>query len=160
MFWLQVIPAGIYFLALLLIPESPRYLVLKGRDAEAGSRADQAVRRRPRPRARSREIRASLAADHHRPRFSDLIDKSTGKIRPIVWAGIGLAVFQQLVGINIVFYYGAVLWQSVGFSERRRAADQHPVGRAVDRAPACSRSSLVDKIGRKPLLLIGSAAWR
>ncbi|PMW93482.1 MFS transporter, partial [Pseudomonas sp. MPBC4-3] len=63
------------------------------------------------------EIAASLAADHHKPRLSDLIDKTTGKIRPILWAGIGLAVFQQLVGINVVFYYGATLWEAVGFSE-------------------------------------------
>jgi SP family sugar:H+ symporter-like MFS transporter len=38
-------------------------------------------------------------------------------VRRIVWTGIGLAVFQQLVGINIIYYYGSVLWQSVGFSE-------------------------------------------
>ncbi|MGC5189099.1 MFS transporter, partial [Escherichia coli] len=63
------------------------------------------------------EIAVSLAADHHRPKLSDLWDKAKGRIRPIVWVGIGLAVFQQLVGINVVFYYGAVLWQSVGFSE-------------------------------------------
>ena len=62
------------------------------------------------------DIRASLIADH-RPRLADLIDPATGKIRRLVWAGIGIAVFQQLVGINIVFYYGSVLWQSVGFSE-------------------------------------------
>src|SRR5581483_12042541 len=63
------------------------------------------------------EIKASVAVHTDRPKLSDLIDKGRGRIRPIVWVGIGLAVFQQLVGINIVFYYGAVLWQSVGFSE-------------------------------------------
>ena len=67
------------------------------------------------------------------PKLSDLIDARHGKVRPIVWAGIGLAVFQQLVGINVVFYYGATLWEAVGFTERRRAADQHPVGRGLDR---------------------------
>lgn len=63
------------------------------------------------------EIDASLSADHHRPRLCDLINKQTGKLRKIIRVGIGLATFQQLVGINVVFYYGAVLWQAVGFSE-------------------------------------------
>ena len=66
--------------------------------------------------AKALEIRGSLAADHA-PRLADLIDRATGRLRGIVWVGIGLATFQQLVGINVVFYYGAVLWQAVGFSE-------------------------------------------
>jgi SP family sugar:H+ symporter-like MFS transporter len=154
MLWLQVIPAGIYFFALLVIPESPRYLVMKDRDAEAHAvltrlfdtaTADSKVT----------EIRNSLAADHHRPRLSDLIDKSTGKLRPIVWTGIGLAVFQQLVGINIVFYYGAVLWQSVGFSESD-ALLINIVSGAVSILACLTTVLLIDRIGRKPLLTIGS----
>lgn len=58
------------------------------------------------------EIDASLSADHHRPRLCDLINKQTGKLRKIIRVGIGLATFQQLVGINVVFHYGAVLWQA------------------------------------------------
>jgi hypothetical protein len=61
-----------------------------------------------RGRLKLQEIGGSLSEDH-RPRLSDLISKSAGKLRPIVWVGIGLATFQQLVGINVVFYYGAVL---------------------------------------------------
>jgi len=116
MFWLQGIPAAIYFFALLVIPESPRYLVARGQEERAQAvltrlfGAEEAARK-------VSEIRASLAADHHRPKLSDLVDKTSGKIRPIVWTGIGLAVFQQLVGINVVFYYGATLWEAVGFSE-------------------------------------------
>ena len=154
MLWLQVIPATIYFLALLIIPESPRYLVLKGRDAEAHkvltrlfgeTTADTKVA----------EIRATLASDHHRPRLSDLIDKSTGKLRAIVWTGIGLAVFQQLVGINIVFYYGAVLWQSVGFSESD-ALLINIVSGALSILACLTTVLLIDRIGRKPLLTVGS----
>lgn len=155
MFWLQAIPAAIYFLALLAIPESPRYLVARGRDAEA-----QAVLTRlfgPEAAARKVvEIRGSLAADHHRPKLSDLIDRSSGRIRPIVWTGIGLAVFQQLVGINVVFYYGATLWEAVGFSEDY--ALQTNILSGVLSIGACLATiALVDRIGRKPLLLIGSA---
>ncbi len=155
MFWLQVIPAAIYFVALFFIPESPRYLVVKGHDARA-----EAVLTRLFGNAEARrkvaEIRASLAVDHHKPRLSDLIDKKTGKIRPILWAGIGLAVFQQLVGINVVFYYGATLWEAVGFTEDN--ALQINILSGVLSIAACLLTiALIDKIGRKPLLLVGSA---
>ncbi|MHA6723364.1 sugar porter family MFS transporter [Sphingomonas sp. RS2018] len=155
MFWMQAIPAAIYFIALTFIPESPRYLVAKGRDAQA-----QAVMTRlfgPAEAARKvAEIRASLAADHHRPRLSDLIDRGTGRVRPLVWAGNGLAVFQQLVGINIVFYYGAVLWQSVGFSENDALLINILSGSlSILACLACLL--LIDRVGRKPLLLVGSA---
>ena len=155
MFWLQAIPAAIYLVALLVIPESPRFLVAKGRDAEAHivltrlfgtAEADRKVG----------EIRRSLAADHHKPKLSDLRDKTTGRVRPILWAGIGLAVFQQFVGINVVFYYGAVLWEAVGFTEDN--ALQINILSGVLSIAACLFTILtVDRIGRKPLLLVGSA---
>ena len=155
MFWAQVIPAGIYFLALLLIPESPRYLMLRERDAAAESVLTRLFGVTY-ARDKVREIRAGLAADNHRPRFSDLVDKSTGKLRPIVWAGIGLAVFQQLVGINIVFYYGAVLWQSVGFSEND-ALKINILSGSLSILACLFAIFTIDRIGRKPLLLAGSA---
>jgi MFS transporter, SP family, sugar:H+ symporter len=155
MFWMQAIPATIYLVALLFIPESPRYLVSQGRDAEAGT----VLTRLLGPSEASRkvgEIRASLAGDHHRPRLSDLIDRSTGKVRPIVWAGIGIAILQQFVGINIVFYYGAVLWQSVGFSEGD-ALKINILSGALSILACLFTVFTVDRIGRKPLLLVGSA---
>lgn len=155
MFWLQAVPAAIYFLALLVIPESPRYLVARGREAEAHAVLTQLFGTAEADR-KVAEIRDSLAADHHRPKLSDLIDKSSGKIRPIVWTGIGLAVFQQFVGINVVFYYGATLWEAVGFSEDY--ALQTNILSGVLSIGACLATILlVDRIGRKPLLLIGSA---
>jgi len=155
MFWLQAIPAAIYLIALLGIPESPRYLVARGREAEAESvlarlfGATEAGRK-------VAEIRASLAADHHRPRLSDLVDKGTGKIRPILWVGIGIAVFQQLVGINVVFYYGATLWQAVGFTEDY-ALQINILSGTLSIGACLATIALIDRIGRKPLLLIGSA---
>ena len=154
MFWLQVIPAGIYLLALLMIPESPRFLVVKGREAQALA----VLSRLFGPEAGARkvaEIRASLASDH-KPKLADLLDPVTRNIRPIVWAGLILAVFQQLVGINIVFYYGAVLWQSVGFSENDALLIN--IGSGALSIVACLAAiGMIDRIGRKPLLLIGSA---
>ena len=154
MFWIELIPATIFLLALFFIPESPRFLVVKGNKSAAEGvlsklyGADQG-------RAKLKEIDESLASDHHKPRLSDLRDKATGSIRPIVWVGIGLATFQQLVGINVVFYYGAVLWQSVGFTEND-ALLINVVSGAVSIGAVILALILVDKIGRKPLLWIGS----
>jgi SP family sugar:H+ symporter-like MFS transporter len=155
MFWMQTIPAGVFFFSLLAIPESPRYLVAKGKEAEAEkilSRlfgAGQGA-------GKVAEIRASLASDHHKPKLSDLLDPTTRKIRLIVWAGLVLAVFQQLVGINIVFYYGSVLWQSVGFTEDDSLKINILSG-ALSILACLATIAVIDKIGRKPLLLIGSA---
>ncbi|ARU28958.1 sugar porter family MFS transporter [Cellvibrio sp. PSBB006] len=155
MFWVELVPATIFLLALLAIPESPRFLVASGQKARA-----QAVLNKLygaiEGDIKMREIDASLAADHHKPRLSDLIDKTTNKMRPIMWIGIGLAVLQQLVGINVVFYYGAVLWQAAGFSESHSLLI-NVVSGSVSIAACFITFFLVDKIGRKPLLWIGSA---
>lgn len=156
MFWMQVIPATVYFLALLLIPESPRFLVMKGRDGDARGVLTRLFGAAEAER-KVLEIRTSLAADHHRPRLADLLDRTTGRVRRIVWAGIGLAVFQQLVGINIVFYYGAVLWQSVGFSEDD-ALKINILSGSLSILACLATVFVIDRIGRRPLLLIGSAA--
>ena len=153
MYLMQAVPAAIFLLALFFIPESPRYLVSKGRNEQASKvltdlfGADVA-------RAKLDEIRASFSQDH-RPRLSDL-KAPGGGIRPIVWAGILLAVFQQLVGINVIFYYGATLWQLAGFTEDQ-SLQINIVSGALSIAACFITIALVDKIGRKPLLLVGSA---
>ncbi|WCT73103.1 sugar porter family MFS transporter [Sphingomonas naphthae] len=154
MFWMQVIPAAAYLAALALIPESPRFLMLRGRTEDAravltrlfGSDAAD---------AKVAEIAGSLSVDH-RPRLRDLLDPATGKVRRVVWAGIGLAIFQQFVGINIVFYYGAVLWQSVGFSENDALLINILSG-SLSILACFAAAWLVERLGRRPLLLLGSA---
>jgi SP family sugar:H+ symporter-like MFS transporter len=152
MFWIELVPALTFFFALLFIPESPRFLVASRKTDKALAVLQKLMGEGA--QAKLDEIDASLVSDHHRPRLRDIIDPKHG-VRPIVWVGIGLATFQQLVGINVVFYYGAVLWQSVGFTEADALLIN--VGSGAVSIAACIVTLLViDKIGRKPLLWSGS----
>ncbi len=155
MFWMQAAPSLLFLLLLLTIPESPRYLVVKRRKDDA-LRVLTRLLGGDKARATLEEIDASLSNDHHRPRLSDLKSRATGRIRPIVWVGVGLACFQQLVGINVVFYYGAVLWQAVGFSEND-ALLINVLSGALSIGACVVTVLLIDRIGRKPLLWFGSA---
>jgi SP family sugar:H+ symporter-like MFS transporter len=153
MFLMQALPAAIFLIALMFIPESPRYLVSKGRGDKAESVLASLFGASV-ARAKLDEIRATFSEDH-RPRLSD-IKAPGGGIRMVVWAGIMLAAFQQFVGINVIFYYGATLWQLAGFSESQSLAINIVSG-AVSIAACFVTIAVIDKIGRKPLLLIGSA---
>jgi MFS transporter, SP family, sugar:H+ symporter len=153
MFWAQAAPALLFLLTLMLIPESPRYLVAKGRMDEAVHVLTRLFGAAHAQR-KADDIKASLASDHQ-PRLSDLNDKTTGKWRRIVWVGIGLATFQQLVGINVIFYYGIMLWEAVGFTESQAFATQ-VINDSVSVAACLVAILLIDKVGRKPLLLFGS----
>ncbi|TVQ14527.1 MAG: MFS transporter [Balneolaceae bacterium] len=153
MYWMEIIPASLFFGLLFFIPESPRYQVAAGRYDQAkqvllslspGIDAD----------AKVADIRSTLEKDH-RPRLSDIISKYTGKLHPIIWVGIGLASLQQFTGINVVFYYGATLWQAAGFTEAD-ALLTNVISGTVNVLFTFVAIALVDKLGRKPLLLIGS----
>ncbi|MFI7483346.1 sugar porter family MFS transporter [Kocuria sp. M1R5S2] len=152
MFMAEAVPAVAYLVGAFTIPESPRYLVEDGRPDEAravlanlqgSASADERVRL----------IQESLVREH-KPRLSDLKGRAAG-LKPIVWVGIGLAALQQFVGINVIFYYSNVLWQSVGFTE----ADSFTITvitSITNVAVTIVAIALVEKVGRRRLLLIGS----
>ena len=153
MYWVEILPASLFLIGLLFIPESPRYLVGAGREREAQSVLATIIR----PGAvsdRIQEIRATVERAT-KPSLRDLVSDRTGWFYPIVWAGLGLAVLQQFTGINVVFYYGAVLWQAAGFTEAGALLTNVTSG-AINIAFTFVAIWLVDKIGRKPLLLGGA----
>jgi sugar porter (SP) family MFS transporter len=156
MFLVAVVPALIYGALVFGVPESPRHLVAKGRMVEARKVLQQVLdlRHEGALTAKLEDIKQSLNLEV-RPRLRDLRGPRFGLL-PVVWIGILLSVFQQFVGINVIFYYSSTLWRSVGFSE----ADSFSITVAtsvVNVLVTLVAIALVDKVGRKPLLLVGSA---
>lgn len=152
MFAVEVIPAVAYGLLALTIPESPRFLMHKGEERKARDVLSQVLARGI--ETRISEIRRTILRDHD-TRLSDL-RRPGGGLLPIVWIGIALSVFQQFVGINVIFYYSATLWQSVGFSEED-ALTQTVITSVTNIVVTIVAIALIDKIGRRRLLMIGSA---
>jgi sugar porter (SP) family MFS transporter len=156
MFLVAVVPALIYGSLVLGVPESPRHLVAKGRLPEAREvlRKVLDIHNEAALDTKLKDIEQSLRSEY-RPRLRDLRGPRLGLL-PVVWIGILLSVFQQFVGINVIFYYSNTLWHSVGFSE----ADSFSITVAtsvVNVLVTLVAIALVDRIGRKPLLVIGSA---
>jgi len=153
MFWMELIPASVFFVTLLFIPETPRYLVAAGREEEARevinslSTADDTG-------AKIADIRSTVE-ERETPQIWDVIQKTTGKVHPLVWVGIGLAALQQFTGINVVFYYGGTLWQAAGFTESS-ALFTNVINGTVNVVFTIVALLLIDRVGRRPLLLVGS----
>jgi SP family sugar:H+ symporter-like MFS transporter len=84
MFWIELIPAFIFFVALMFIPESPCYLVAASKK-EIGKKVLACVYGKNSAGLKADNIENSLGKDRHKPKLSDLVDKSVGKVRTIVW---------------------------------------------------------------------------
>ncbi|WP_280697508.1 sugar porter family MFS transporter [Kitasatospora sp. GP82] len=149
-----VIPAVVYFVLSSMIPESPRYLISMNRLADARTVLREVEGEGIDTDARIAEVQGLIASDHQ-PRFKDLLGGRFGLL-PIVWVGIGLSVFQQLVGINVIFYYSSILWQSVGIDQSSSLLISFSSS-IINIVGTVIAILLVDRIGRKPLAVIGSA---
>jgi SP family sugar:H+ symporter-like MFS transporter len=153
MFGAMLVPALLYGILSFTIPESPRYLIAKGRSADGRAILERLMGSSGLD-ARMREIQDSLSG-RQASALRDLRGPALGLL-PIVWVGIGLSVFQQFVGINVIFYYSTVLWHAVGFSEKDSLVIT-VITSVVNIVSTFIAIGLIDKIGRRPLLLIGSA---
>lgn len=152
MFLAMAVPAVLYGLLSFTIPESPRYLIANGKIPEARKvlssllgeeKIDGTIER----------IRASVKSEK-KPSMADIRGPALG-LMPIVWIGIGLSVFQQFVGINVIFYYSNILWEAVGFSEQD-SFKITVITAVVNILTTIVAIATVDRLGRRPLLLIGS----
>ena len=152
MFLVGVIPALVYGVLALLIPESPRFLVLKGNDDKAAVVLER-VSGEQDGAAKVEEIRETLRKEH-KSTFSDIRGPRLG-LHPLVWVGIIMAAFQQLVGINAIFYYSTTLWKSVGFSESDSFTTS-VITAGVNVVMTAVAMLFVDRVGRRRLLTVGS----
>lgn len=152
MFLVEAIPAVVYGVAARTIPESPRFLVAQGRVDEA--RAVMASVGQDVSDARIAEVRASLEGEKAQ-KVRDLRGPRFGLL-PVVWVGIVLSVLQQFVGINVIFYYSSTLWQAVGFTEDD-SLQISVISGAINIIATVVAILCIDRFGRRPLLLLGSA---
>ncbi|MFJ4685705.1 sugar porter family MFS transporter [Streptomyces sp. NPDC091377] len=153
MLGVMVIPAVLYGMLSFTIPESPRYLLSVGKRARARQVLAEVEGEHADLDARVAEIETAMRREH-KSTFKDLLGGSF-LFQRIVWIGIGLSVFQQFVGINVAFYYSATLWQSVGVDPTESFLYSFTTS-IVNIIGTVIAMIFVDRIGRKPLALIGS----
>jgi sugar porter (SP) family MFS transporter len=150
MFGLGVAPAMLFFGLLALVPESPRWLVEQGRNDEArhilarvgGTAAAD---------AEMKAIEASIATES-----ATLGELLQPRLRKIMIIGVALAILQQITGINAFLYYGPEIMKKLGTTENTAMLQQIIVGGA-NLLFTLVAIWTVDKLGRRPLLLIGTA---
>ncbi|TCC92355.1 MFS transporter [Pedobacter frigiditerrae] len=151
MFGLGVIPSGLFLLGVLWLPESPRWLIKAGKIDQAkkvlskiGNAyfVDQTFTK----------INNSMQGGEEKQSYKAVFAKA---IRPAVVLGITLAVFQQLCGINVVFNYTSTIFEAVGANLDRQLFETVAIG-VVNLIFTLIAMWQVDKLGRRPLMLIGS----
>ena len=153
MFGAEAVPAVLFFLLMFLVPESPRWLVKNGR----GEAAEKVLTRVGGPGFAAEalaDIRATLdAGEVGRVRFRDLLEPGLSKVLLI---GVVLAVYQQWCGINVIFYYAQEIFTAAGYGVSDVLFNIVVTG-TVNLIFTLVAIRLVDRRGRKPLMLAGSA---
>ncbi|WP_405619611.1 sugar porter family MFS transporter [Streptomyces sp. NBC_00076] len=153
MLGVMVIPAVLYGLLSFAIPESPRFLISVGKHERAREILAEVEGDKIDLDARVGEIELAMKSEH-KSTFKDLLGGGFF-FKPIVWIGIGLSVFQQFVGINVAFYYSSTLWQSVGVDPTDSFFYSFTTS-IINIVGTVIAMIFVDRVGRKPLALIGS----
>jgi len=149
MFGLAAIPAAALFIGMLFQQESPHWLIRQGR--EDGAR--QVLRRVRSESDIDAEIREVREISQREGGLRDLVSRN---VRPLLTVGVLLAVFQQITGINTVIYYAPTLLQGAGFGNSG-ALLANVVNGVVNVSMTIVAIWLLDKVGRRPLLLSGTA---
>ncbi|MBN1443054.1 MAG: sugar porter family MFS transporter [Planctomycetes bacterium] len=150
MFASETIPALFFFALLFFVPESPRWLTKKGREKEARdilSRVGGAAR----AEAELREIRQAIASES-----GSALEILQPGYRTALVIAVVLAILQQVTGINVIIYYAPKVFEAAGFQTSQAFSDTVIVG-AVNVVFTLVAIAIVDRVGRKPILIAASA---
>lgn len=151
MFGLGAIPSGLFFIGVFYLPESPRWLMTVGREVQAKSILGK-IGNHEFVSKTYNDIVLSLQSSTGKQSYKAVFAKG---VRPAVVVGVTLAIFQQFCGINVVFNYTSTIFKSVGASLDRQLFETVAIG-LVNLIATVLAMWQVDKLGRRPLILIGS----
>jgi SP family galactose:H+ symporter-like MFS transporter len=153
MLGLAVAPALVFGIGMFFLPETPRWLI-RGGHHELAHRVLVRIREQSDVTVEVEEIKASLVQQAESGHWTDLLRR---QVRPALVVGLGLAIFQQITGINTVIYYAPRILQSAGFNSASGAILATVGVGVVNVAMTILAMFLVDRAGRRPLLLVGIA---
>lgn len=152
MLGLETFPAVLYFSCLFLVPESPRWLIMRGREAQArpvmvrasgAERADEEIQ----------AVKASIARDADKEKVP-LRALFAPALRLVLLIGVVVAVIQQITGINAVFFYAPMIFEQSGIGTDASFVQAILVG-LTNLVFTVLAMALIDRLGRKPLLSVG-----
>jgi sugar porter (SP) family MFS transporter len=151
MFGLAAIPAAILGIGMIFLPESPRWLVSAGKKERA-----LAVLQRVRSATEAAE-ELQLIESHNQSQEAHWTELFQLQYRPALVVGVGLAIFQQITGINTIIYYAPTIFQLAGFSSAAQSILATSGVGLVNVLLTILSVRLLDRTGRRPLLLVGIA---
>ena len=149
-FFTGMLPAILFFIGVLLLPPSPRFMVLKG-ETEKARAILQKIRHQPAVSAELSAITHNILLTHGR--WQELFSRS---LLPVLVIGLGLGIFQQLMGINTVMYYGPIIFSHAGFQQHGAQLLATCSLGLVNLLMSIAAIFIVDKLGRRRLLLGGT----
>lgn len=152
MFGLTAIPSLLFFVGMFFVPESPRWLAKKGKPQAAAAILGK-IGGSNYSSAALAEIEATLVNEINKVNFGELLQP---KLFKILLLGVGLAVFQQWCGINVIFNYAQEIFQSAGYDISMVLKNIAWTG-SVNMAFTFVALGMVDRSGRRPLMLFGAA---
>jgi len=152
MFWSELIPAVSFFLLLFFVPNSPRWLIMKGRNEDAMNVLAKITSSAEEAKREFNEIKGSNDKDNQSIKVS-VFSKTMGFV---LFLGISLSILQQVTGINAILYYGAEIFSNtLGYGPEDALKQQLLLG-AVNLIFTFIAIYQVDRWGRKPLLIVGT----
>ncbi|TPV33388.1 sugar porter family MFS transporter [Paucihalobacter ruber] len=153
MLGVEAIPALLYFLFLFLVPKSPRWLVQQCNKVAAAKLTLERIGGKEYADQTINEIQQNINLSESKGRLSDLF---SSKYTTIMIIALGIAFFQQITGINAIFYYAPTIFEQAGGSTDASFLQAIVVG-LTNLVFTLVAIALIDKLGRKPLLLIGTS---